>query len=34
MVIVNKRINEYKINPEIYFKLLIILKINYNDFAV
>lgn len=27
-------INEYKINPEMYFKLLDILKINYNNFAV
>lgn len=27
-------INEYKINPEMYFKLLNILKINYNNFAV
>jgi len=23
--------NEYKTNPEMYFKLLIILKINYNN---
>jgi len=26
--------NEFKINPEMYFKLLIILKINYNNFTV
>jgi len=29
MVIVT--INEYKINPEMYFKLLNILKTNYNN---